>query len=147
MTLKDELKSELKAAMKAKDKIAKATITMVRAAILQVEKDKKIELDDDAVLEVISKQVKQRKDALKEFEKAGREDLVQQTQEELQVLQKYLPQQLTEAELEKIIDATINDTGAETMQDMGKVMGAIIPKVKGRADGSVINKMVKDKLS
>jgi uncharacterized protein YqeY len=147
LTLKDELKSELKAAMKAKDKIAKATITMVRAAILQVEKDKKIELDDDAVLEVISKQVKQRKDALKEFEKAGREDLVQQTQEELQVLQKYLPQQLTEAELEKIIDATINDTGAETMQDMGKVMGAIIPKVKGRADGSVINKMVKDKLS
>lgn len=147
MSLKEQLMADLKVAMREKDAIRKATITMVRAAILQNEKDNKVELNDEDVLGVIAKQVKQRKDAFGEFEKAQREDLMEQTQKELDVLMDYLPKQLTEEEVRSIVLETMNEVGATTMKDMGKVMAAVMPKVKGKTDGAIINKHVKDLLN
>ncbi|MBF7096859.1 GatB/YqeY domain-containing protein [Alkalibacter mobilis] len=147
MSLKDQLMSDLKTAMKEKDSIRKATITMVRAAILQNEKDNKTELSDEDVLGVISKQVKQRKDSLSEFEKAQRDDLVDQARKELEILMDYLPKQLTEEEVRKIVSDTIDEVGATSVKDMGKVMSAVMPKVKGKADGALINKCVKEILN
>ncbi|SHE92311.1 hypothetical protein SAMN02746064_01506 [Alkalibacter saccharofermentans DSM 14828] len=139
--------SDLKTSMREKDNIKKATITMVRAAILQNEKDNKVVLDDEDVLAVIAKQVKQRKDALEEFKKAQREDLMEQTEKELDILMEYLPKQLTEEELKVIVSDAINEVGATSLKDMGKVMSAVMPKVKGRADGGMINKIVKEILN
>ncbi|QSX08392.1 GatB/YqeY domain-containing protein [Alkalibacter rhizosphaerae] len=147
MSLKEQLMADMKTAMREKDRIRKSTITMVRAAILQSEKDNKIELSEEEVLGVIAKQVKQRKDALEEFEKAQREDLMEQTNKELEILMDYLPKQLTEAEVKNIVSSTIDEVGATTIKDMGKVMGAVLPKVKGRADGALINKYVKELLN
>lgn len=147
MSLKEQLMSDLKTAMREKDAIKKATITMVRAAILQTEKDNKVELGDEDIVGVIAKQVKQRKDAMAEFEKAQREDLMEQTNKELEVLMEYLPKQLTEEEVESIVAETIEQVGATTMKDMGKVMGAVMPKVKGKADGALINQCVKKLLN
>ncbi|WP_073270706.1 GatB/YqeY domain-containing protein [Alkalibacter saccharofermentans] len=147
MSLKDRLMSDLKTSMREKDNIKKATITMVRAAILQNEKDNKVVLDDEDVLAVIAKQVKQRKDALEEFKKAQREDLMEQTEKELDILMEYLPKQLTEEELKVIVSDAINEVGATSLKDMGKVMSAVMPKVKGRADGGMINKIVKEILN
>jgi hypothetical protein len=146
MSLKDRLLSELKQSMKDKDAIKKSSITMVRAAILQIEKDKKMELNNDDIIEVIAKQVKQRRDALHEFEKANRIDLIEQTKKEIDVLTKYLPQQLSENEIDQIVTDTINDIGANSMKDMGKVMSALMPKVKGKADGALVSKYVKQHL-
>jgi uncharacterized protein YqeY len=146
MSLKNKLLEDLKQSMKEKDTIKKSSITMVRAAILQIEKDNKIELTDDDIIEVIAKQVKQRNDALKEFKKADRQDLVEQTNAEIEVLTKYLPQQLSEDEVDQIVIKTIGEVGASSMKDMGKVMSAIMPKVKGRADGALVNKLVKQYL-
>jgi hypothetical protein len=133
--------------MREKDNIKKATITMVRAAILQNEKDNKVVLDDEDILAVIAKQVKQRKDALEEFKKAQREDLMEQTEKELDILMEYLPKQLTEEELKVIVSNAINEVVATSLKDMGKVMSAVMPKVKGRADGGMINKIVKEILN
>jgi hypothetical protein len=120
---------------------------MVRAAILQSEKDNKIVLNDEDVLGVIAKQVKQRKDALEEFKKAQREDLMEQTAKELDILMDYLPKQLTEEELKVIVSDAIKEVGATSIKDMGKVMSTVMPKVKGRADGTMINKIVKEILN
>jgi len=139
--------SDLKTSMREKDNIKKATITMVRAAILQNEKDNKVVLDDEDILAVIAKQVKQRKDALEEFKKAQREDLMEQTEKELDILMEYLPKQLTEEELKVIVSNAINEVVATSLKDMGKVMSAVMPKVKGRADGGMINKIVKEILN
>jgi uncharacterized protein YqeY len=134
--------------MKAKDKVRKSTITLIRAAILQEEKDKQIEnLEDSDIEAIISNQYKQRKDSLKEFEKAGREDLVDQTKAEMAIIKDYLPKQLTNEEIESIVEGTIQETGAESMKDMGKVMKSVMPKVKGKADGKVVNQIVREKLS
>ncbi len=143
MSLKERLLSDLKQSMKEKNTIKKSTITMVRAAILQVEKDKKVELNDQDIIEIIAKQVKQRKDALEDFEKGARQDLIEQTQKEIDILEEYLPQQLSQEEIENIVIETISEVGAVSIKDMGKVMGAIMPKVKGRADGAIVNKFVK----
>ena len=147
MALKEQLLADLKTAMKAKDKIRKSTITMIRAAILQIEKDKKVTLQDPEILDIITKQMKQRRDALAEFKKADREDLIKQTEAEMKVIEAYLPKQLTKTEVEAIVEETINETGVTSIKEMGKIMGALMPKVKGLADGKLISQIVREKLS
>lgn len=146
MALKEQLLADLKASMKAKDTVKKSTVTMIRAAILQVEKDNKVELGDAEIQEIIAKQMKQRRDALDEFKKAKRDDLIAQTEAEMRVIEAYLPKQLTQEEIEAIVDETIKETGAESAKDMGKIMGALMPKVKGLADGKLVNQIVREKL-
>lgn len=146
MSLKEKLQEDLKSSMKNKDTIRKSVVTLVKAAIKQIEVDQRVELDDAAVMDIISKQLKQRTDSLAEFEKAGREDLIDETKSEIQVLKEYLPQQLSEEELEKIVIETIAEVGATSMKDMGKIMAIIKPKTVGRADGRKINELVKKNL-
>ena len=147
MSLKDTLFQDLKTAMKDKDTVRKNTIQLVRAGVLQIEKDNHVELDDDGVLDVIAKELKKRRDSLPEFEKSGRTDLIDNLNKEIEVLLGYLPEQLTEDEIQKIVEETIAETGAATMKDMGKVMGAVSSKVKGRADNRVVSGYVKKLLS
>ena len=147
MALKDQLMEDLKDAMKNKDELKKNTVTMIRAAIKQIEVDKRVELEDNDIIDIISKEAKKRKDALAEFEKAGRQDLIDQTNAELALIKAYLPEELSTEELTKIIEDTIAEVGAETMKDMGKVMQAVKSKTAGRADGKTINEIVKAKLS
>lgn len=146
MSLKEVLQQDLKTAMKEKDSVRKSVITMTRAAVLQIEKDKKIELDDEGVIEVIAKGVKQRKDSIPEFEKGNRLDLVENINREIDVLMSYLPQQLSDDEVSRIVADTIYEVGAQSAKDMGKVMSALMPKVKGRADGKLVNILVKQQL-
>ena len=143
MSLKEKLQEDLKSSMKNKDTLRKSVITLVRAAIKQYEVDNRVELGDAEIIDIISKQLKQRNDSLIEFEKAGREDLVEETKSEIQVLKEYLPQQLSEEELEKIVIETIAEVGATSMKNMGKIMASIKPKTAGRADGRKINELVK----
>ena len=145
--LKEKLMEDLKCAMREKNEIKKNTITMIKAAVLQIEKDKQVQLDDTQILDIIAKEAKKRKDALTEFEKSGRDDLVQQTNEEIAVIKAYLPEELSVEELEKIIEETIQEVNAVDMKDMGKVMQAVKGKTTGRADGKTINEIVKRKLS
>ncbi len=145
--LKEKLMDELKEAMREKDEIRKNTVQMVRAAILQVEKDKGIVVEDDKILEIIAKEVKSKKDALVEFEKAGREDLINQTNSEIEVLTKYLPKQLSKEELEEKISAIIAKVGATSMKDMGIVMKEAKAEIGTAADGKSINEVVKALLS
>ena len=146
MTLKEQLLNDLKSAMKNKQKVRKDTITMIRAAILQEEKDNKTTLDDDQVIAIASKQLKQRKDSLADFIKAGRDDLIAQTEEEIEVIQSYLPQQLSQEELEQIVQETIDEINAESIKELGKVMKAVMPKVTGKADGKQVNEIVRNLL-
>ncbi len=145
--LKEKLMEDLKDSMKNHDEVKKNTVTMIRAAIKQIEVDKRVELEDNEIVEIISKEAKKRKDALAEFEKAGRDDLISQTNEELAIIKTYLPEELSVEELTSIIEETIKEVGAETMKDMGKVMQAVKTKTAGRADGKTINEIVKSKLS
>ncbi len=147
MSLKDTLLSDMKIAMKEKDVLRKNTVQMVRAAVLQIEKDKQVTLGDEEILEVIAKEAKKRRDSIADFEKGGRQDLVDAANTELQILMGYLPAQLNEAEIEALVRETIAQTGASSMKDMGKVMGAIRPKTKGVADGKTVNEIVKKLLS
>ena len=147
MSLKETLFQDLKTAMKDKDTVRKNTIQLVRAGVLQIEKDNHVELDDDGVLDVIAKELKKRRDSLPEFEKSGRTDLIDNLNKEIEVLLGYLPEQLTEDEIQKIVEETIAETGAATMKDMGKVMGAVSSKVTGRADNRVVSGYVKKLLS
>ncbi len=147
MSLKETLMADLKLAMKDKDTIRKNTVQMVRSAVLQYEKDNKTELDDDGVIEVIAKELKQRRDSLPDFEKSGRDDLVENLKKEMEVLMGYLPEQLSEAELEQIIKAAISQTGASSVKDMGKIMGIVTAKTKGRADAKMIGSLAKKMLS
>ena len=146
MSLKEKLAEDLKQAMKDKDQLRKNVITMVRADIKQAEVDKRIELNDSDIIDVISKQAKQRRDALEEFSKGGRNDLMEETQQEIDVLLTYLPEQLSEEEIVKIVGETISEIGANSIKDMGKVMAAVLPKVKGKADGKLVNEAVKKHL-
>ncbi|WZL74630.1 GatB/YqeY domain-containing protein [Clostridiaceae bacterium 35-E11] len=143
MSLKERLMDDLKQAMKEKDKLRKSVITLVRSAIKQYEVDHRTELDDEGIIEIMAKQVKQKRDAIEEFAKGGREDLVDEAKAEIEVLIQYLPQQLTEDEITQIVSQTINEVGANSMKDMGKLMAALMPKLKGRADGKVVNKIVR----
>lgn len=147
MSLKEQLSADLKQSMKNKDVIVKSTIILVRAAILQFEKDNKVELIDEDIIGIISKQVKQRRDALEEFKKADRQDLIDQTTKEIEILTKYLPQQLSEEEVKIIVLSAIQEIDATSMKDMGKIMAVVMPKIKGRADGGIVNKLVKESFS
>ncbi|MBR2916139.1 MAG: GatB/YqeY domain-containing protein [Clostridia bacterium] len=147
MSLKETLMDDLKIAMKEKDVIRKNTVQMVRSAVLQFEKDNKTELSDEGVIEVIAKELKRRRDVLPEYEKSGREDLIADINREIEILLAYLPKQLSREELEEIVADAIAEVGATSMKDMGKIMGAVMPKTKGRADGKMINEIVKAKLS
>ena len=147
MSLKETLLQDLKTAMKEKDTVRKNTIQLVRAGVLQIEKDNHVELDDEGVLDVVAKELKKRRDSLPEFEKSGRTDLINDLNREIEVLLGYLPKQLTEDEIQKIVEETIAETGASTMKDMGKVMGAVSSKVKGRADKRIVSGYVKKLLN
>ncbi len=146
MSLKETLLQDMKAAMKEKDVVRKNTIQLVRSGVLQIEKDKQVELDDEGVLDVIARELKKRRDAVPDYEKSGRADLLADLQKEIEVLLGYLPAQLSEEEIKQIVEQTIQEVGATTMKDMGKVMGAITPKVKGRADNKVVSTLVKQML-
>lgn len=145
--MKKKLLEDLKEAMKEKNEIKKNAIQMVRAGILQIEKDKGIELTDEQIIELISKEVKKRKDSIADYEKGGREDLVNQINEEITYLEKYLPKQLTEEEITVIVKEIIAELGATTMKDMGKVMKTAKEKMGVTADGKTINKVVKENLA
>ena len=147
MALKEKLAQDLKDAMRDKDAIRKNVVQLVRSSVLQVEKDNKITLDDDGILDVIAKQLKQRRDSLPDYEKSGREDLISQLKTEMAILMEYLPAQLSHEELEAIVKEAVESTGASSMKDMGKVMAAVMPKTKGRADGKEINSIVKSLLN
>lgn len=146
MSLKQKLQEDLKASMKNKDTVRKSVVTLIRASIKQYEVDNRVELDEEGIIDIISKQLKQRRDGLIEFKKANREDLVSETEAEIEVLKEYLPRQLSEEELNEIIKHTISEVGATSIKDMGKIMSAMMPKVKGRADGKLINELVKNNL-
>ena len=145
--LKEKLLEDLKVSMRDKNVIRKNTVQMVRAAILQIEKDTGKEVDDNKIIEIIAKEQKGKKDALVDFEKAGREDLIEQTKEEMKVLEEYLPKQLTKEELVEIISEIIKEVGATSMKDMGIVMKEAKAKIGAGADGRTINEVVKEILS
>ena len=142
MSLKDRLTADYKDAMKAHDDIRKNTINLTRAAIKQYEVDNRVELDEQGIMDILDKQVKMRKDALSDFEKAGRTDLIEAYKKEIDILTVYLPKQLTEEELTSIIMETKSELSIEDKSGMGKLMGAVMPKIKGRADGDAVRKIV-----
>ncbi len=148
MSLKEKLTADMKEAMKAREEGRQrlGVIRLVRGAIRQQEIDGQRELDDEAVLSVISKEVKQRRDAIEEFQKGGRDDLVRQNEAEIAILMEYLPQQMTEDEVRSAVQEAIAATGASTPKDMGKVMKELMLKVKGRADGKLVNQIVRQRL-
>ena len=146
MSLKDKLMLDLKEAMKEKDTIRKNTVQLVRSGVLQIEKDKKIELDDEGVLDVITKELKKRRDSMPDYVKSGRQDLIDNLNKEIEVLLTYLPKQLTEDEIRESVEEAVKETGATTMKDMGKVMANVTPKVKGRADNKIVSGLVKQML-
>lgn len=146
MSLKEQLFADLKTAMKEKDTVRKDTVQLIRSGILQIEKDKKIELDEDGVLDVISKQLKSRRDSLPEYEKSGRQDLIEKLNREIEILLGYLPEQLSEEEIQKIVAEAVAESGAASVKEMGKVMAIVTPKVKGRADNKVVGNLVRKML-
>jgi len=142
MSLSDRLTDDMKQAMKDKNKETLSVIRMIRSSIKNSEIDLRRPLEDDEILQVLSREVKQRKDSLQEFIKAGRQDLAESLEAEIDIISKYLPEQLTEEEIQEIVRQTIQELGASSKADMGKVMGALMPKTKGRADGKLLNKYV-----
>jgi len=160
--IKQEIQTDLTKAVKENDETTRSTLRMLSAAILNKEKEKrykiskeepdlaekelveKSNLEDEEIIEVISSEIKKRKEAILEFEKGEREDLVKKEKAEIKVLEKYLPEQLSEEEIKKIAKEAIDKVGATDMKDMGRVMGQVMPKVKGKADGSLVGKVVKE---
>ncbi len=146
MSLKQKLQEDLKSSMKNKDAVKKSVIILIRASIKQYEVDNRVELGDEEIVDLIAKQLKQTRDSRQEFLKAGRENLVSEADAEIEVLKEYLPQQLSEEELNKIVISTISELEATSMKDMKRIMTSIMSKTKGRADGKLINELVKKNL-
>ena len=146
MSLKDKITDDMKSAMKAGEKDRLKAVRLILAAVKQIEVDTRTELDDTAVLSVLDKMVKQRRDSIEQFEKGGREDLVNIELAEIAVIETYLPEQLSIEELDALIDEVISATGAENIRDMGKVMGQIKSKAAGRADMGAVSAKVKARL-
>lgn len=144
--LKAQITAAMKDAMRAKDKERLGTIRMILAEFQRVEVDERIELDNTRTLAILDKMAKQRRDAAQQFRDAGRDDLADQEEREIAVIQEFLPQPLTEAEINQLIEAAMADTGANSMQDMGKVMGVLKPQVQGRADMGAVSKLIKARL-
>lgn len=147
MTLRDRLVDEMKAAMKARDDVRVSAIRMIRSAVKNREIEAGKELDDREVTEVISTLAKQRRESIKLFGEAGRNDLVEKEEKELAILLEFLPKQLGHHEVSEIVACAIAESGANGLKDMGKVMKLVMPKVSGRADGKVVNDIVREKLS
>jgi len=147
MTLRTIILEDQKKAMKERSKQKLSTLRMLTSAIKNVEIEKQHELSDEEVLEVIARQAKQLKDAMKDFESGGRDDLLEKTKSELGVLEAYLPEQLSDEELEKVVKATAEKVGASSSADMGKIMGAVMGQVKGKADGNRVRAIVQKLLS
>ena len=142
--LKEKLMEDLKESMKNKDTVRKNTVQMVRAAILQIEKDKGIEVEDDKIIDIIAKEVKTKKDALKDFEKAERQDLIDLTNREIEILQEYLPKQLSRDEVKAEVQKIITEIGATSMKDMGVIMKEAKAKMGASAEGKTINEVAKE---
>ncbi|MFQ1902096.1 GatB/YqeY domain-containing protein [Aeromonas veronii] len=147
MSLKDQLKDQQKLAMLAKDKARLGAIRLLMAEIKQREVDTRIELNDEDILAVVTKMVKQRRDSISQFETAGRQDLADKESAEIVVLQEFLPQQLTADEIAALIEQAITESGAAVMADMGKVMAVLKPKIQGRADVGAVSAQVKTRLA
>lgn len=145
--MKERILNDLKEAMKQKDKELLSVIRMVKGAIQMDEIAKKRELNDDEVIAIISKQIKTRKESIAEFEKAGRDDLKNQTQSEIDILMRYMPEQMSEEEVLRVIDQAFETVQPTSMKDMGKLMGVITPQVRGKADMGFVNKALKERLS
>lgn len=145
--LKAQITEDMKSAMRAGERDKLATIRLILAAIKQVEVDTRNDLDDDQVLAILDKMVKQRRESISQFEQAGRDELAAKENQEITLIQEYLPEQLTEDEITSLIDEAIASTGAESMRDMGKVMGQLKPKLQGRADMGAVSARIKTKLS
>lgn len=146
MNMKETLFEDMKKAMRDKDLMRKELLQIVRAAILQVEKDQKIEVDDAGAAEIITKEHKKRVENLNDLKDSGREDILEKNRAEILILEEYLPKQLSEQEITDIVNAAIKQTGASSARDMGKVMQVIMPQVKGKADGKLVNQIVKKQL-
>ncbi|SIQ26078.1 hypothetical protein SAMN05878482_101772 [Peribacillus simplex] len=147
MSLLERLNNDMKQAMKNKEKDKLSVIRMLKASIQNEALKQRQDLTDDEELTVLSRELKQRKDSLQEFENAGRSDLVDKVRTELVYVEAYMPEQLSEEDLSKIVKQTIEEVNATSKADMGRVMGALMPKVKGKADGSLVNKLVQQHLS
>lgn len=145
--MKDRIAKDIVTAMKEKDKVTLETLRMVKGAIQMEEIKAKKELTDDDIALVIGKQIKTRKESIEEFKKGNREDLISKTTEEIKVLEKYMPEQLSASEIDAIITKAISEIGASMPSDMGKVMGKVTPLLKGKADMGLVSKLVKDKLN
>ncbi|KZL93887.1 GatB/YqeY domain-containing protein [Clostridium magnum] len=147
MSLKEVLQEDWKQALKAKDKFKTDTISMARAAILLVEKTDGEQLDDEQIFDVLAKEVKQRREAILEFEKGNRQDLIDKANAEIEILLGYLPQQLSEEEISGIVRQAVDEVGANSIGDMGKVMAIVVPRTKGRTDGRLVSQIVKQYLN
>lgn len=146
MSLKDRLTEDMKAAMKEKEggKIKLSVIRMVRSSIKNVEIEKKKELSEEEIIEVLSRELKKRKDSLEEYEKFGRQDIADGLKEEIGILMEYLPEQMSEGEIRVLVQAAVDEVKPEGPKDMGKVMAKLMPQVKGKADGKLVNQIVKE---
>ncbi|RQD74888.1 MAG: GatB/YqeY domain-containing protein [Candidatus Syntrophonatronum acetioxidans] len=142
MALNEKLNEDMKAAMKAKDKFKLSVLRMIRSEIKNEEINKKGQLNDEEIIEVLSRELKKRREALEEYKKAQRDDIVQDLNKEIELLLSYMPEQLGEEEIERLAKEAIEETGAETKKDIGKVMGVLMPRLKGKADGKLVNKIV-----
>jgi uncharacterized protein YqeY len=165
MNLKEKIQGNLNSALKGKEKIETSTLRMLNAQILNKEKEKryklskdepglkeeelveKSELTDEEVIQVVSSEIKKRKESILEFEKGERQDLVEQEKKEIEVLKKYLPEQLSEEEIKKLVKEAIEKTGVKEIKDMGKIMAELMPQIKGKADGTTVSKIVKELLA
>lgn len=145
--MKERILEDLKNAMKSKDKETLSVIRMVKGSIQLEEINKKQELNDDEIISIIAKQIKTRKESIAEFEKGGRVDLIASTASEIEILNKYMPEQMSEEEVLVIIEQAFNEVNPTSIKDMGKLMGLITPKVKGKADLGFVNKIIREKLN
>ncbi|MGG5358931.1 MULTISPECIES: GatB/YqeY domain-containing protein [unclassified Enterococcus] len=146
MSLLSRLNDDMKSAMKAKDKESLQVIRMIKSSIQNEQIKVGHDLTDDEELSVLSREMKQRRDSLREFEQAGRDDLAEKVKSEIAIVEKYMPEQLSEDDIRQIVQEAINQTGAASAKEFGKVMGAVMPKVKGKADGNLVNAIVKELL-
>jgi len=145
--LKSRIQDDVKAAMKAKEKARLATLRLISAAIKQREVDERTELNDEQVLAVLEKMIKQRRDSISQYQSAGRQELADQEMSEIAIIEAYMPEGLSDEEIAALIEAAVNESGAESIRDMGKVMGLLKPKMQGRADMGKVSGLVKQKLS
>lgn len=145
--MKNRIIEDIKIAMKSQDKVALSVVRMLKSDIQMAELNKKGELSDDEVVAIVSKQIKMRKDSIKEFEKGNRNDLIEQSEQEIKILEKYLPEQLTDEEVVDIINNVFGKVNPTSQSDMGKIMGVLTPLVKGKTDMGNVSKLVKEKLS